>query len=152
MSLGSQTVFNALQSHAQATGLFAKVNTVEPKAAPTGRAHMALYVAAIKAAGGLSGLNSSSAVLVIMGRIYLPFLQEPADAIDPEITAATDQIMEDLSADFELGGAAFAVDLLGMAGQPLEARAGYITVDQTPFRSMDITIPVIISNAFTQSP
>ena len=113
---------------------------------------MSLSVEAIKAAGGLSGLKSTSAVLLILGRIYLPFLQEPVDAIDPEITAATDQIMEDLSRDFQLGGAAFAVDLLGMAGQPLEARAGYITVDKTSFRSMDITIPVIIADAFTQSP
>ncbi len=152
MSLGAQTIFDALQSHAQATGLFAKVNTVEPKAAPVGGPHMALYVVAIKPAGGLSGLASTSAVVLIMGRIYIPFLQEPADAIDPSITAATDQIMEDLSSDFQLGGAAFAVDLLGMAGQPLEARAGYITVDKTSFRSMDITIPVIIADAFTQTP
>jgi hypothetical protein len=152
MSLGSKAIFDALQSHAQATGLFAKVNTHEPKNAPAGSAHMAFYVAAIRPAPQTSGLASTSALVIIMARIYLPFLQEPQDAIDPLITAATDQIMEDLSADFQLGGAALAVDLLGIHGQPLDARAGYITIDKTPFRSMDITIPVIVADAFTQSP
>ncbi|KKL71856.1 hypothetical protein LCGC14_2090690, partial [marine sediment metagenome] len=43
------------------------------------------------------------------------------------------------------------VDLLGMAGEPLRARAGYITQDKTLYRVMDITLPLLIANAWVQA-
>ena len=151
MALGAKTIFDAIQSHALASGLFARVNTHEPKSAPTGGPHMAVYVSEVRPYALASGLAATSALIVLMGRIYLPMISEPQDMIDPTITAAVDTIMEDLSGDFSLGDNAMAVDLLGMSGENLGARAGYITIDQTVFRSMDITIPVIIADAFTQA-
>ena len=86
-----------------------------------------------------------------MTRIYLPMIQEPQDKIDPTIVAAVDTLLEDFSGDFTLGGNARNIDLLGQTGEALSARAGYITIDQTVFRSMDITIPIIVNDVFTQA-
>jgi hypothetical protein len=152
MAFGAQTLFNAIESHARASGLFDSVNTFEPKSAPGGNLHCAIYVSGLQPAPLDSGLFSTAGVLTIMARIYLPMIQEPQDKIDPTIVAATDTLMEDFSGDFTLGGNARNIDLLGQSGAALSALAGYITIDQTVFRSMDITIPIVVNDVFTQAP
>lgn len=149
--LVSRTVFDAVKSHALTTGLFRSVATHEPKNAPANGPHMALYVSGIRPIDS-SGLNSTSALVVITGRIYLDIeLTEPHDEVDPDLVAATDTYMGKLIGDYTLGGNVRAVDVRGGEGTPLQAQAGYITIDQTTFRSMDITIPVLINDAWTEA-
>ena len=152
MAFGAQTLFNAIESHAKASALFDSVNTFEPKSAPGGNLHCAIYVSSLGPVPAGSGLAATTGVLTIMARIYLPMKQEPQDKIDPTIVAATDTLMEDFSGDFTLNGSARNIDLLGQTGESLSARAGYITIDQTVFRSMDITIPIVVNDVFTQTP
>lgn len=152
MAFGAQTLFNAIESHAKASGLFDSVNTHEPKSAPGGNLHCAIYVSGLGPVPTGSGLAFTAGVLTVMARIYLPMIQEPQDKIDPTIIAATDTLMTAFSGDFELGGNARNIDLLGQTGEPLSARAGYITIDQTSYRSMDITIPIVVNDVFTQAP
>ncbi len=151
MAFGAQTLFNAIESHARASGLFDSINTHEPKSAPGGNLHCAIYVSTMAPVAVGSGLAATTGVLTIMARIYLPMIQEPQDKIDPTIAAATDTLLEDFSGDFTLGGNARNIDLLGQTGEALSARAGYITIDQTVFRSMDITIPIVVNDVFTQA-
>ena len=151
MAFGAQTLFNVIESHAKASGLFDSVNTHEPKSAPGGNLHCAIYVSELKPAPIGSGLAATTGVLTIMARIYLPMKVEPQDSIDPTIAAATDTLLEDFSGDFTLSGNARNIDLLGQTGEALSARAGYITIDQTSFRSMDITIPIVVNDVFTQA-
>jgi hypothetical protein len=54
--------------------------------------------------------------------------------------------------DFTLGGLVECVDLLGMTGQRLEARAGYLEQDRKIYRVMTITLPVIVAEAWEQAP
>ena len=152
MAFGAQTLFNAIESHAKASGLFDSVNTFEPKSAPSGKLHCAIYVSTLAPVAIGSGLAATTGVLTIMARIYLPMKQEPQDKIDPIIVAATDTLLEDFSGDFTLGGNARNIDLLGQTGESLSARAGYITPDKTIYRSMDITIPIVVNDVFTQAP
>lgn len=152
MAFGAQTLFNAIESHAKASGLFDSVNTHEPKSAPGGNLHCAIYVSSLGPVPAASGLALTTGVLTIMARIYLPMIQEPQDKIDPVIVATADTLMEDYSGDFTLGGNARNIDLLGQTGEALSARAGYITIDQAVFRSMDITIPIVVNDVFTQAP
>ncbi len=149
---GAQTLFNKIESHAKASGLFDSVNTHEPKSAPGGNLHCAIYVSTLRPAPVNSGLAATTGVITIMARVYIPMIQEPQDKIDPLIVAATDTLMANLSVDFTLGGSARNIDLLGSTGESLEARAGYITIDQTMYRSMDITIPIIVNDVFPQVP
>ena len=149
MSLASQTVLTKVSDHARTLGLFRSINTHEPKDAPEGP-HCAFYVNAIKPYPQASGLDRTTAVVVIMGRIYLNMLSEPQDSIDPDIVAATDKLIGEYHTDNTLGATAMTVDLLGATGFSLEARAGYITVGGTKYRSMDIQVPVIMRDAWTQ--
>ena len=152
MAFASQTIFNAIESHARTSGLFDSVNTHEPKSAPGGDLHCAIYVSTLRPMPAGSGLAATTGVMTVMARIYLDMVRDPQDKIDPVIIAAADTLMEDFSGDFTLGANARNIDLLGQTGEFLEARAGYITIDQTIFRSMDITIPIIVNDVFTQAP
>jgi hypothetical protein len=55
------------------------------------------------------------------------------------------------SGDFTLGDVVQEVDLLGEVGVPLRAQAGYITINQTMYRCMDITLPLIVNDLWSQS-
>lgn len=148
---GAQTIFDAIQSHALATGLFDTVNTHEPKSSPGNQVHCAIYVSGLGPVPLASGLRTTTGLLVVMARIYVNMLQEPQDKIDPNIVAATDTLLADFSGDFTLGDNVRNIDLLGQSGQSLSARAGYITIGDTMFRSMDITVPIIVNDVYTQS-
>jgi hypothetical protein len=79
---------------------------------------------------------------VVNVRIYQNMIAEPQDMIDPRVMAAVDALMTAYSGDFELGGTVRAVDLLGMAGTPMAAQAGYIQQDNRVYRAVTITLPL----------
>lgn len=149
MSLLFSSVIDAVTSHASSSGYFDEVQTHEPKSPPGTGLTYAVFLAAVGPVPA-SGLSSTSARVELTGRIYKPFLSEPKDLIDPNLADAVDALMTAYSGDFDLGGDARCVDLLGAYGQPLGARAGYQTIDRTVFRVIDITIPVIINDAWVQ--
>jgi hypothetical protein len=152
MALNTLPTMQAIQSVVAATGFFTEVNLHEPKNAPASGPAAAIWVDRTLPSPTDSGLQKTTAVVVYACRLYQNMLYEPQDLIDPTLQAAADQIMTDLSGDFELGGNARNVDLLGQTGIQLSAQAGYVTVDTTLFRIIDIEVPVIINDAFDQAP
>ena len=152
MALNTKATIDALQSHLLATGIFRRVNTHEPKNAPDTGLTAAMWVQSVRPSPNDSGLQKTTAGATYMVRIYNGMVNEPQDMIDPTITAAVDTVMTALSADFELGGNARNIDLLGQTGTPLEATAGYVTIGSTMYRIMDIQIPVIHNDVWDQSP
>lgn len=150
MSIGISALIDALTSHGAAAGYFDSVQGHEPKSAPGTGLTYAVFLSALAPVAAASGLAATSARVELTGRIYKPFMSQPEDLIDPNVTDAADALMTAYSGDFDLGGHARNVDLLGAHGTPLSARAGYQTIDKTVFRVLDITIPIIVSDAWTQ--
>lgn len=150
MTLNAGSILDTLVSHAMELGVFERVNTHEPKNAPGHGMTVALWCNAIDPIQS-SGLDSTSARLTFNLRIYQSMLSEPQDAIDPNVIDATDQLMTAYSGDFDLGGDARHVDLLGAYGKPLSALAGYIAQSDKIYRIMDITIPVVINDVWEQT-
>ena len=150
MSFDVSGLFNAVESHAAASGLFERVNTHEPKNAPGNGLTAAVWVDRVWPVRS-SGLASTSALVVLMVRIFTNMISEPQDAIDPNITAAVGVLFDAYSGDFELGGTARQVDLLGQTGTPLSAQAGYVEQDHKLFRVITITVPIIVNDAHTQA-
>lgn len=154
MALDDATVrslFAQLTSHAATLGVFDRVATHEPKNAPGNGLSLVFWAQQIQPVRSLSGLNETTARLEIRARIYTNMLQEPQDAIDPNMVAAAATLMSEYSGNFELGGIVYAVDLLGSHGEGLTAQAGYINQDQRMFRVMEIVLPLIIDNAFAHA-
>lgn len=154
--INSKQLIDAVASHAMATGYFQHVNQHEPKSPPLGNLNAAVWVQTIAPAS--SGLVATSASVIMNVRIYsnLNAAQDAltADRIDPDIMDAVDALLVAYSGDFTLGGLLRNIDLIGgnAQGQGLRAEAGYLQVGDTLFRVMTITIPMIINDAWSQSP
>lgn len=142
-------IFDAVVSDAQASGYFDKVNLHEPKRKPGTRLTAAIWVQNLKPIT-LSGLASTSALVLFMLRIYSNMLQEPQDMIDPRLLKAASHLIRRYHDDFDFGGAIRNVDLLGAHGVALEATAGYLEQDNAMFRIMDLTIPCIVNDVWPQ--
>jgi hypothetical protein len=153
MSIGAQDIFDRLASHAMASGLFDRVNQHEPKNKPGRGLTAAMWVDKLEPAQRRSGLAQTTARVTVNVRIYTNMLQNPQDAIDPNVLDAADQMFTAYSGDFNLGDENRWIDLLGATqGHPLSAQSGYINIDNMTYRVMTITVPVIVENAWTQSP
>jgi hypothetical protein len=152
MALDTNGIINAVVSHAAACGHFERVNAHEPKNAPGHGLTAAVWVEEIAPAAGQSGLRSTTARVVLNVRLFTNMLSEPQDAIDPHLVAALDALFTAYSADFTLGGLVRGVDLLGGAGAPMSARAGYVPQDGKLFRVLTITLPLIVNDVWSQSP
>lgn len=152
MALDIQGMTDAMQSHAMELGIFERTNAHEPKAAPGNGLSWALWAQSVAPARGSSGLASTTAVLLFRVRLYQPMVSEPQDGIDPAVLGAVDLLINTYSGDFDLGGLVRNVDLLGQYGTPLGARAGYVTIGNTPYRIMDIDVPLVVNDVWSQVP
>ena len=151
-----QGIVDALVSHAQLTGRFEKVNTSEPKSAPASGMTCSIWAQGLTPHAPSSGLNVTSAYLVMQVRIYDSMLRsvvDEQDRIDPNMLAATDELMASYTGEFTLAGLVMSIDLLGMGGESLRAEAGYVQIGgpgSGMYRIMTITVPMIIADAWTQ--
>lgn len=152
MAINSQRLIDDLASHAMALGYFDRVNQHEPKNKPGRGLTCAMWIDRIQPALGQSGLVSTTARVTFNVRIYTSMLQNPQDAIDPNVMIATDALMEAYSGDFTLGGDAAYIDLMGITqGHTLEAQSGYINIDNMVYRVMTLSVPVIVNDAWPQA-
>jgi hypothetical protein len=151
MALDIRTILDAVESHALASGFFSAVNGHEPKSAPQSGITCAVWVEQIGPARGGSGLASTSVRLALNVRLYTPMVSEPEDAIDPDMMTALDALMAAYSGDFELDGLVRQVDLLGAYGDPLSARAGYLTTSGAEYRVLTITLPLVVNDLWSQA-
>ena len=144
-------VMDELVSAAQRTGLFDSVAGHEPKSAPGTGLHCGLWISDMRPAA--SGLAALSVAVEFQYRIYLGMLTEPQDAIDPAVTRAAAALFGALCGNFLLddtSGAVRSVDVLGSDSEGMRAKSGYLSQDSKLFRVMDIFVPIVINDAFTE--
>lgn len=153
MAIQAQDLIDRIASHAMATGLFDRVNQHEPKSKPGRGLTCAVWIDRIEPARGRSGLTATDARVVFNVRVYTNMLQQPQDAIDPNVMNAVDLLFEAYSGDFQLGDDSRFIDLMGITqGHSLFSQSGYINIDNVVMRVMTITVPVIVTGAWPQSP
>lgn len=142
-------VLTNLSSKLSALGKFDSVATVEPKNAPGNGLTAAVFLASIAPAVS-SGLNQMDGVYTFTVRIYEAVLTTPAAAIDTRLVDATDAVIDALAGAFTLGGTVRNVDFQGENGTTFRGEAGYIEVGGAMYRVVDITLPLIINDAFAE--
>lgn len=152
MAFDFQALVTAVQSFAMGTGEFETVPTHEPKSKPGNGVTCSTWVEEISPLPGASGLNAVSGLITMTMRVQTPFLQQPADQIDPLLMRATGALMAAFAGGFTLVGIVRDVDLLGMHSQGLRAKAGYVTQDSTVYRVMDVALPLIVNDLFGEAP
>lgn len=143
-------LFDQVSSHAASLGLFdSQVATHEPKNAPGNGLWCAIWVQAIDPIT-TSGLASVSGRVELRVRIGASMLQEPQDSIDPNILAAVTVLLGEYAGHLTLGGTVRAIDLIGMHGTPMSAVGGYVTIGNEMSRVMEITLPVLVNDMWTE--
>jgi hypothetical protein len=150
MSLNSAGLFAALSSHAQKLGLFDKVDQHEPMNPPGNGLSCGFWFVRLGPVPAGSGLALTSGLAVFTARIYQSRKFE-VGAEDVAVMAAADALMAAYSGDFELGGQVRDVDLLGQSGTSLSASSGWLEIDGAKVRTVDITIPLIVNDLWSQA-
>lgn len=148
MALGIRTLLTRVADHGKASGAFQRVLIGEPKSPPGKGRTMAVWTG--PAAPASSGLASTSMVVRFTVRVYVPLLQRPQDDVELDAVGAADVLMAAYNGDFTLGGAVRQVDIFGEYGQALTIEPGYVTLDSTLFRIMDITLPLVVNDVYEQ--
>jgi len=143
-------IYDAVVSDVQRSGYFDKVNKHEPKRAQRTGLTAAIWVQSLEPLGTISGLASTSGRLVFTLRMYQNALLEPQDMIDPMMIKAVANLMRRYHDDFDFEGTIRNVDLLGAFGVALSAISGYLDIDGTMFRIMDMNIPCIVNDIWPQ--
>lgn len=151
MGIQSQDLIDRIASKAMTLGLFDRVNQHEPKNKPGRGLTCAVWIDRIEPARGRSTLSRTTARVVFNVRVYTNMLQNPQDAIDPNVMNAVDLLMGAFTGDFDLGSETRFIDLLGMTqGHELFAQSGYINIDNMVYRVMTMAVPVIVEDAWEQ--
>lgn len=151
MTINIAGILDEVVSHAKASGHFEQVNGHEPANAPGLGLTAAVWANDIMPVR-TSGLSSTSVAVVFNVRLYTSTQSEPADAIDPALITAVDDLCAAYIADFTLDGLVRQVDIFGAHGQPLLVRAGYIQQAGSIYRVMTITLPLIVDDLWEQQP
>ena len=149
MAVDAAGLFAALSSHAASLGIFDVVNEHESANPPGNGITCGIWFVRLGPAMS-SGLSSTSGVVTFMARVYKPDTL-PQDSVDREILPAASELIATYAAHFTLGGLVRQVDLRGQTGTPLSAQAGWLPGEPV-YRTVDITIPLIVNDLFPEAP
>lgn len=152
MALNSRDVIESVASHAMATGYFDRVNQHEAKSGPGNQMVCDITVMSGRALALASGLAATSVLLTLSVVAYSSMLAEPADDIDTALLDALDGLLDRYGNDFTLDGLIRNVDILGQFGQELSWTTGHKSLGTVPVRAFEITLPLVINDAWTQTP
>jgi hypothetical protein len=152
MTLNSKDLIETVASHAMATGYFDQVNQHEAKNGPGTSMVCDVTILSGRALALASGLDATSAMIVMSVVVYQSMLKEPQDDIDGEIMDAIDSLINRYCGDFTLDGLIRNVDIKGAYGQELSWTMGHIDKSKQPVRAAEIFLPLVINDAWTDTP
>jgi hypothetical protein len=154
VTLDLATLVNAVSSHAQASGHLAGVYPYELIAPPIDDGVVAgVWLTDIAPIPARSGLSATTARVVLTVQLYRRAEQVRPEQVDRDLTAATDALMRAYSGDLDLsdyGAVGTELDLLGAYGDPLRGQARYIPFADALTKVHTITVPLVVTDLWTQ--
>ena len=154
MAFNIKATLDAISSHIARTGYVNDVRIGEPVSPPAAieKMHAAIYMAS----AGVVSLTLSTTIEVhsVVVRLYrrAAFGQgDDAGQVEAEMALAVSQVTSNLVGEFDLGATMRNIDIAGQYGQSLSATWGYITIGNTVFRTVDLTVPLVVDESATQA-
>lgn len=142
----AKALFEAIRSYAQELAIFQAAETHEPWNAPGNRLYCSIQLGPVRPVTS-SGLAQVSGQVTLLVRVWSSALQKPLDDIDPEVLAAACSLMGAFAGGFTLGGTVRDIDLFAMSAQP-----AYVEFEGKPFRTVEISLPILINDMFAEAP
>ena len=154
MAFNIKSTLDAIVSHIARTGYVAEVRVGEPSSPPDAidKLHAAIYMTSASIVG--LTLETTIEQHTVTVRLYrrAAFGQgDDAGAVEAEMALAVSQITSNLVGEFDLGATMRNIDVGGQYGQALNATFGYVSLGTTMFRTVDITVPLIVDGSATQA-
>lgn len=154
MAFDLEATINVIISHATASGWFGQVTAYEPKSAPKSggdKLTAIFWLDEFRPEASASGLQVTSAYMIMRARVMLPMGSAPEQTIDLRLAKASIEYCRRVSDDFTLGGNVRNVDLLAAYGTGLGWRLGYVEQDGVMYRISVIEIPAIVNDVWPQA-
>ena len=145
-----QATMQTIQSHLMAGARFAAVELGQPAQVAKGtKMSAAIWLKTISV--GDVFLIVVDKVYTVNIRLYRDMLTEPQEQgeFDPALTVQ--EIGSDLLSDSTLGASVRNIDAAGIFGTPVSAQWGYTSVAGWMFRTVDITVPIIVNDTVVLS-
>jgi hypothetical protein len=154
MAFNIKATLDAIASHIARTGYVAETRIGEPSSPPDAvdKLHAAIYMASASVVQ--LTLSTTIEQHVVTVRLYrrAAFGQgDDAGQVEAEMALAVSQISSNLIGEFDLGATMRAIDIAGQYGQAFNAQYGYVSIGTTMFRTVDITVPLIVDGSATQA-
>jgi hypothetical protein len=154
MAFNIQSTLDAIASHIARTGYVAEARIGEPSSPPDAidRLHAAIYMASATVVD--LTLSTTIEQHVVTVRLYrrAAFGQgDDAGAVEKEMALAVSQVVSNLIGEFDLGATMRNIDVGGQYGQGIQSEFGYVSIGNTMFRIVDITVPLIVDGSATQA-
>lgn len=140
-------LFGEMTSVAQTLGVFDRVNSHEPENTPGRGISCTITLAEIAADPDKSGMASVSGTVTFTARLWSSMMQRSLDAIDPNLLGAVSALLGAYAGGFTLNGTVRNVDLLKLRATP-----GYVPFEGKEMRVVEITVPVIINDLWSEVP
>jgi hypothetical protein len=141
-------ILDAFRSMCRRSSGFDFVAGHELRKPPAQKFALGAWLSDMETLPGRSGLDSTSLVIELQARIYVPLQGDP-DNIDTECARRVDLIWSALHSPVLIAGHEF--DVLGISGKRFRAPTGWLQLpDNTPVRVHDLFAPLIIDDAYPQ--
>lgn len=142
----AKALLQAVQSHAQELGIFTgNVSVHAPLSTPPN--DLACWITVESAQPVVSsGLSAVSIRVTLLIHVTMSLNSRPLDNVDPAVLGAAAALMNAYAGDFTLGGLVREVEIFG----GLKAQAGYVMFEGNPLRTAEITLPVIVNDAWQE--
>lgn len=140
----AKALFSAIRSTAKRLGLSGEVIGHDPESAPPAGVSVSIMLGTVKPVTS-SGLAAVSGEVTLMVHVWDFAQKRPLDDLDPEVLGATCALMGALAGGFTLNGTVRNIDLFGMSAAP-----GYVNFEGKEFRTVAITVPIIINDMFEE--
>lgn len=158
MPIAIRDILSAVESHVAASGHVEQVMRFDPRNPDTYEpinpaqlgVNAAIWVQAVGVVPAASGLDVVTGKVDVTVQLYTRKDTPPLELVDPRMVEAVDALFAAYCGDFTLGGLVSWVDLLGAHGQALEARAGFLTEDETLYRIYRIELPLVLADVWAE--
>lgn len=148
--MAPSAILSALLTHAKALGAYERARIGEYKAAPGQGLSFALWVQAHGSSPRGSGLDATTPLLQVTARQYAPMPTRGDDDTEARMLDAADGYLSRLSGAFTLGGLVRNLDLLAEMGQPMTWQFGYLSIDNTLYRTCDLPVRCVLDDEWVQ--
>ena len=154
MAFNIKNTHSAIASHVARTGYVNDVRIGEPVSPPDAidKMHAAIMMQNVSVVE--LTLSNTVELHMVQLRLYRrAAFGEGDDAgdVEQEMAIAVSQVTSNLIGEFDLGGTLRNIDIAGQFGAGLTATWGYITIGSTVFRTVDISVPLIVDDSATQA-